>query len=288
MTVVPSLQTSDRRVLAWEEAGSGPPLLCHPGGPGASGRYFGGLPDLAAQRTVLLLDPRGTGSSDQPADPRSYDLADYAADIEAVREHLRLERLDMLGHSHGGFVAMAWASAYPGRVGRLVLTNTAPRFTDTVRRARQAIIESYAREPWNADAVAALEDHHAGRYADDAELAALLEREMPFYFPRWGDEERATAALLRADGLNADALRHFNDQIAAAMDLRPGLARVTAPALVITGELDPFGESTAAEIADALPDSTLVVLPGAGHFIFGESASRPAWARAILDFLAGD
>jgi pimeloyl-ACP methyl ester carboxylesterase len=57
---------------------------------------------------------------------------------------------------------------------------------------------------------------------------------------------------------------------------------------VITGERDPFGESTAREIAGALPNATLVVLPGAGHFIFGESASRQAWARAILDFLASD
>ncbi len=125
-------------------------------------------------------------------------------------------------------------------------------------------------------------------YADDAELAALLEQEVPFYFPRWGEEEQAVARRLIGDRFNADALRHFNEQIAANMDLRPGLARVTAPSLAITGELDPFGESAAREIADALPNATLVVLPGAGHFIFGESANRNAWARAILDFLAGD
>ncbi len=64
--------------------------------------------------------------------------------------------------------------------------------------------------------------------------------------------------------------------------------RVTAPALVITGERDPFGECTATEIAGALPNATVVVLPGAGHFVFGESANRQAWARAILDFLAAD
>ena len=42
-------------------------------------------PGLAAERTLLLLDPRGTGASDPPADPSAYDLEDYAADIEAVR-----------------------------------------------------------------------------------------------------------------------------------------------------------------------------------------------------------
>jgi pimeloyl-ACP methyl ester carboxylesterase len=205
-----------------------------------------------------------------------------------VREQLGLECLDVLGHSHGGFVAMAWASAHPGRVGRLVLSNTAPRFTDAIRRARQAIIESYASEPWYADALAALEPHQASRYADDAELAVLLEREIPFYFPRWGKEEQAMAARLRAAGLNADALRHFNERMVAGMDLRPGLAGVTAPALVITGERDPFGGSTASEIAGALPNATLVVLPGAGHFIFASPQAARRGRRAILDFLASD
>ncbi len=285
---MPSLQAPDGRKIAWEEAGGGVPLLCHPGGPGASGSYFGGLPELAVARRVLLLDPRGTGASDRPADPDGYELSDYVADVEAVRDHLGVERLDVLGHSHGGFVAMAWASAHAGRVGRLVLSNTAARFTDAIRQARQAIIDSYAREPWYADALAALEAHRAARYADDAELAALLERELPFYFPRWREEEQAMARQLLAAGFNADALRHFNQRIAAGMDLRPGLVRVRAPALVITGERDPFGECAAREIAGALPNATVVVLPGAGHFVFGESANRQAWARAILDFLAAD
>jgi proline iminopeptidase len=285
--LVPALEASGGHKISWTEAGSGSPLLCHPGGPGMSHRYFGGLPELAAERMLLLLDPRGTGESDRPIDRHAYKLADYAADIEAVREHLGLDRLDVLGHSHGGFVALEWAGSHPERSGRLVLSNTAPRFTDAIRRARQAIVESYVGEPWYADALAAYEAHQAGRYADDAELAALLEREVPFYFPRWADDEQAVAARLVTDGDNADALRHFNERVAGDMDLRPVLARVTAPALVITGELDPFGEPTASEVAEALPNATLVVLPDAGHFIFGESENRGAWARAILSFLAG-
>lgn len=284
---MPSLRAPDGRTLAWKESGSGPPLLCHPGGPGASARYFDGLPELAAERTLVLLDPRGTGDSDRPVDPHAYELSDYGADIEAVRRHLGVERLDLLGHSHGGFVAMAWAAAHPERMGRLVLGNTTARFTDAIRRLREAVIESYSLEPWYPEALAAHEAHQSGRYTDDAELAALLEREIPFYFPRWGADEQAIGARLVESGLNADALRHFNERIAPRMDLRPGLERVSAPTLVITGALDPFGEVAAEEVADALPNATVVIVPGAGHFPFGESATRETWARAVLDFLAG-
>ena len=156
---MPSIRLSDDRRLSWEEVGRGLPLLCHPGGPGSSSRCFGGLPDLARARTLLLLDPRGTGNSDRPADPHAYDLADYAEDVEAVREHLEVDRLDVLGHSHGGFVAITWASSHPEYVGRLVLASTALRFTPEIRSARQAVVASHSGEPWFADAVAAREDH---------------------------------------------------------------------------------------------------------------------------------
>ena len=144
---MPSLSTDDGRTLAWRELGSGPPLLCHPGGPGHSSRYFGDLAELAAERTLIMLDPRGTGGSDPPADSSRYGLADYASDVELVRAALGLESLDLLGHSHGGVVAMQWAGSYPERVGRLVLGATAPRFTDSIRDARARREASNEREP---------------------------------------------------------------------------------------------------------------------------------------------
>jgi pimeloyl-ACP methyl ester carboxylesterase len=282
---MPTLRTDDGRTLAWRERGVGPALLCHPGGPGASARYFGDLPELAARRTLILLDPRGTGDSDRPADPAAYDLADYAADIEAIRGHLELERLDLLGHSHGGFVAMAWASAHPERVDRLVLASTAPRFTDVIRGRRAERIASHQGQPYFADAVAALQQQQAGEYADDAELHRLFERAGPLFEPP-GAATSAYFEALGTSGINADAMKHFNEQIAPAMDLRPGLAGVRAPTLVIAGDRDAFGGATQEDIAGALPRATLVTLPGADHFPFFEDEHAPAFARAVLEFLA--
>ncbi len=280
-----SLTTADGRTLAWRETGSGPPLLCHPGGPGSSSAYFGDLPTLAAERTLLLLDPRGTGASGPPADPEDYDLEDYAADIEAVREHAGIDRLDLLGHSHGGFVAMTWAVVYPESVGRLVLASTAPRFTDAIREARRARAASHEGRPYYADAMAAARLRAEGRYANDEELTELYLREGVLDAPAGVDPTPVLLALAAA-GDNADALGHFNSAVAAGMDHRPGLAGLRAPVLVIAGELDPF-VSGSREIAEVLPDGTLVILPGADHFPFLEPGHEEPWSRAVLDFLRG-
>jgi pimeloyl-ACP methyl ester carboxylesterase len=249
--------------------------------------YFGDLPELAAQRTLVLLDPRGTGGSDRPADPSDYDLEQYAADIEAVREHLGLERLDLLGHSHGGFVAMAWAGAHPERVGRLVLASTAPRFIDEIRDAQRQRVGSHHGQPYFDDAMQALQAHQRGEYADDDELGELRRRESPLFAPV-GTDPGAIAAVgeaLGRAGTNADALRHFNERIAGTMDLRPQLARVAAPALAIGGDQDSFTPGLL-EAATVLLDPTVVVLRGHDHFPFLEGPEhRAEWSGAVLEFL---
>jgi pimeloyl-ACP methyl ester carboxylesterase len=280
---MPSLQTEDGRTLAWREVGSGPPLFMHSGGPGFSSLYFGELPELGAERTLLLLDPRGTGESSRPADASSYDLEEYVADIEAVREQLGLDRLDLLGHSHGGFVAIVWAGAHPDRVGRLVLASTTTRFTDDIRRRRMEPIATHRGQPYFEDSIAALQDQQAGNYANDGELMALYERAGRVLMPLGADPEPIRRGLTAA-GMNSDALRHFNETIAGGMDLRPYLARIEAPTLALTADNDPFGGPMGEEIAEALSDATSVVVPGE-HFTFLEPDNRAAWCGAVVEFL---
>jgi pimeloyl-ACP methyl ester carboxylesterase len=122
-----SFTTGDGRTLAYARTGTGPLLVCHAGGPGFSGRTLGDLGGLGDRFELVVLDPRGTGGSTVPADG-GYRQENYIADLEELRLHLGLEKIDLLGHSHGGFVAMAYAGAHPQRVRRLVLVATAPRF----------------------------------------------------------------------------------------------------------------------------------------------------------------
>jgi proline iminopeptidase len=264
--------------------GSGPTLVCHGGGPGFSALYLGNLGGLDEELELVLLDPRGTGGSDRPADPRAYTIEDYGEDVEELRAHLGLERISLLGHSHGGVVSIEYAARHPERVERLILASTLVRFAPEHQRALEAGMAARRGEPWYADAAAALEAEEAGDFASDEELSELSQRELPFYFAHYGDVEQAYVEDLRAETPNADTLRFFNQEIFPAFDLRPQLARIEAPTLVITGEEDFItGPVCADEIAAGISGAEKVILPGIGHFVFVEGPE--AWRDAVLAFL---
>jgi pimeloyl-ACP methyl ester carboxylesterase len=269
-----SLRTADGRTLSYRREGSGPVLVCHPGGPGFSSRYFGDLAGLGASSTLVLLNPRGTEGSDRPADRSAYAFADYVADVEELRDHLGLERMQLLGHSHGGVVAQAYAAAHPDRVEKLVLASTLARFAEEQQAAMAASMQAKADEPWYEDALVALEDEQEGRFETDEELAELALREFPFYFARYGAAERAYLGTLRGEIPVADALLLFNQEIFTAFDLRTELPKITAPTLVITGEDDFITGPVCAADFVTIPDVRTVLLPGSGHFIFVEARDR--------------
>jgi proline iminopeptidase len=271
---VESFRTTDGRTLSYRRDGSGPMLVCHPGGPGFSSRYFGDLAGLGRQFELILLNPRGSEGSDRPADGRAYRTEDYVSDLEELRLYLGLERMRVLGHSHGGVVAQAYAAVHPDRVEKLVLASTLARFAAEQLAAMEAGMQAKADEPWYEDARAALEDEQAGRFETDEELAELARREFPFYFARFGDAEQDYLESLRGEVPVAAALLLFNNEVFTTFDLRPKLPSITASTLVITGAEDFItGPISAADFA-AIPDQCTVILPGCGHFIFVEARDR--------------
>jgi pimeloyl-ACP methyl ester carboxylesterase len=263
--------------------GSGEPtLVCHPGGPGFSSRFFGDLAGLVDDLELVLVDPRGTGGTPRP-DDGSYAIADYVSDLEELRADLGLERISLLGYSHGGVVAMAYAARHPRRVERLILLATLARFDAEQEEAMRAAMEERSGEPWYADAVAALEAEQAGGDFSDDELTELCDREFPLYFDRFGERERAFLESVH-ETVNAEALNRWNTREFTTFDLRPELGRVEAPTLVLAGGRDFIcGPASAREIAAAIPGATLAVIEGAGHFVHVE---RPdALREEVLRFL---
>jgi pimeloyl-ACP methyl ester carboxylesterase len=281
-----SFTTADGRKLTYRKLGHGPVLVCHPGGPGFSGTYFGDLAALWEQYTLTMLNPRGTGGSDRPGDKRAYQIDDYVSDLEALRGHLGLERFLLLGHSHGGVVAQAYAAKFPGRVRALVLASTLPRFASEQEGAMHAGMEKRSGQPWYGDAAAALDEEQAGKFENDEELSALVWREMPFYFAHFGAAEAGYLDTLKTDTVNADALRLFNNEIFNTFDLRSALPNITAKTLVVTGDEDFIcGPVCAKEICAGISGARMVVVGDAGHMLFVEQTQT--FHDEVADFLGG-
>lgn len=269
-----TLRTGDGRTLAYDVVGTGPTLVCHPGGPGFAGAEVGDLGGLSATRTLVLLDPRGTGGSDKAP---GYSVDGYAADIDELRAHLGLERIDLLGFSHGAIIAIHYAARYPDRLSRLVLAGGLAAFTEEAKAFADETIASKAGEPWYADAVAALAEEESGAEVD---LAALFEREAPLYFAHW-DERYRSAIRAGSIGASGAPLLEFNQ---AGFDVRGELADITAPTLVVTGAADFVCGPPAGEVLErGIANSRMVMLKDTGHMMFLEQPD--AFKSAVEAFL---
>jgi proline iminopeptidase len=279
------LVTSDGRKLTYRRLGNGPVLVCHPGGPGFSSNYFGDLAGLWERFTLIEINPRGTGASDRPSDPRAYQIDDYISDVEELRQHLGLNHIRLLGHSHGGVVAQAYAAKYPDHVSRLVLASTLTRFGPEQDRAMRAGMEKRLDQPWAQDAFAALEAEQAGKFESDQELSELVLREYPLYFAHYGESEAGYVDTLRTEIINADALKLFNQEIFTTFDLRNLLPKITAPTLVITGDEDFIcGPVCSDDICTGIKSARKVIVGDSGHMVFVEQPQ--AFHDEVADFLS--
>ncbi len=272
--------TPDGLTLSYERRGTGPLLVCHPGGPGGSAAEFEDFAGLDDTFELVLLNPRGSHGSDAADD---YSLASYVADLDALRAHLGAELIDVLGFSHGGVVAMSYAAAHRAHLRRLVLVDTLAVWGEEAEATMLRMMERRGGEPWFAEARRAIEEEQAGGFSSAAELIENLQRQMPLYFHRWEGNERV-GGRLAMDFAHAEPLHYFNTVEFPNLDLRAHLRTIAAPALVVVGEDDFIcGPACADAIVRELPDARLVAIPDAGHFVYVEQPE--AFRAALTGFL---
>jgi proline iminopeptidase len=269
---MPTFSAPDGTDLAYHVFGAGIPVICLPGGPMQDSVYLGELGGLSAHRQLIMVDPRGTGQSAIPGDAASYRCDRLVDDVEALREHLGLDRLDLLAHSGGANLAVLYVARHPERVGKLALITPSTMAVGIAAtgESRRATARLRKDEPWFGAAFAALEAIVAGNATDDSWKAIE-----PFFYGRW--DAAAQAHQAAQDG-------HRNNEAAAAFGAegafdpeatRAALAACNAPVLLLAGEVDLNTiPSVVAEFAELFPNAELVVQPEAGHFPWLDDADR--------------
>lgn len=255
--------------------GSGPPVVMLHGGPGASHDYLRpGFDRLAQGRTLVYYDQRGGGRSPVERDvPVGWQ--EHVADLDALRELWGLERLAICGYSWGGLLAMLYAVTHPARVERLALVSPAPAW----REARQQFEDTFARR--NLDPALQAERarlRESGLRESDPEAfqRRLFELSVMPYF--------VDPARVR-DLTPFRVVHRTQQEVWSSLgdyDLRPDLARLDVPALVLHGREDVI-PCAAAETAARLLRAEWHLLSPCGHCPHVEQPE--AFAQAVRGFL---
>jgi pimeloyl-ACP methyl ester carboxylesterase len=246
--------------IAYQVRGSGPPLLLL-SGQASSHTWWNGVRDeLAAARTTVTMDYRGTGASDKPDTPHS--TPGFAEDAVAVLDALGITQADVYGTSMGGRVAQWLAARHPDRVRRLVLGCTSPGGVHAVERS-----DEVRRSLAQPDAA--------------ANRQALLEL---MYTPAWLRREPGPYWTLGDPDMPSHSRRRHR-RASAQHDAWDALPGITAPTLVLHGGDDRFNPAVNAPLlAERIPGARLHVIPGARHAYFEEF--RDVAGPLVEEFLA--
>jgi proline iminopeptidase len=253
-----------------------PVLIAHHGGGGIGSlaepkATFGPLAD---ELRVVVFDARGCGTSEGKP-PFSH--AQWAADMDGLREWLGAEQVMVAGGSYGGFIAMEYALRYPDRVTAMILRDTSADNSNLARAYENARNQDRVEINWGN-----FDRYWSGRIYDDADLKARWADIIPLYDYEY--DPVAATARVEAGIYRHEAHNWCFEHNMPAYDLKPQLPGVRCPTLVTVGRTDWVTPVASAEtIAALIPDSRLVIFEKSGHSPQIEEADK--FQAVLRDFI---
>jgi 2-succinyl-6-hydroxy-2,4-cyclohexadiene-1-carboxylate synthase len=224
-----------------------------------------------AGHTGVGIDLPGHGLTGVPGDPRRFTMAETARDLTTLITTLGIAQAHWMGYSMGGRVALYLGITEPARVSSLILESASPGIAEEPEREeRRARDEALAAEigsrgvRWFVEHWESLPIFESQRGLPEETRSAQRARRL----------RNSTAGL-------ADSLRGLGQ--GTQKFLGPRLGSLRCPTLLLAGALDPKYAGLAQQMAAAIPDAEVVLVPGAGHNIHLEQPE--VFHRAVLDRL---
>lgn len=264
--------------IYYETLGQGRPLVCLHGGLGLDHTYLRPWLDPLAERFQLVF-PDISGNGRSPRDSfEGVTHETWIDEIDGVRAHLGFEKIALLGHSYGGFLAQEYALKYPHRLDALICACSSP----VVDHAAEAIANAQARG--TQEQVDALLAGLSGPLASDADFLAWWQTIMPLYFHRY--DPALAARLLDPNGIySVGAFNHAFGVCIHQFNVEPRLGEINVPALVVSGDDDYIlGPGPGGRIVAGVPGAEHIIIEKTGHFPFVEAPD--AFLAAVGDWLA--
>lgn len=274
-----------------------PVLLVH-GGPGSPTRDVAGIGPLLAGLGFDVYNYHQVGSGlSSRLDAEDYSVARHVADLEAIRQTLRAERVILIGTSWGGQLTAAYLAAYPERVERAVVVSPGaiwvPAFSDTERltpggkRDVDGVVSSIPRFLLPHILMSVVGPGPTQALLPDKQVDGLAET-MMLNLDMWAGCERADPVQNRTSaggiGFWANAATIFDAR--SVVDPRPLLANLETPILILRGECDYVAWEVAREYRDLLRNAVLIPIAGAGHVIQQDQPQR--YREIIRAFILGE
>ena len=272
----------DGHRIHYEVHGSGPVVMTVPNSWGLS---LDGLRELyrplEEHLTMVYFDPPGMGGSGPAADRSDMGMAAVREDFHALRRQPALDRVNAIGWSNGAMNLILLAAEHPETLESAIFLHGAASFT---AEDMQQFSESH---PQLMKGWAEMQRELTSDELTDTERTARMKAFwLNEYFPTAmaspktrGDAMRRVFEPAQFSWAHAD----YANEEAPEFDARDRLAAITTRCLVIAGAHDMIPVDKAHELADGLPDATLAVFEGSGHFSPIEQPER--FQRAVLAFL---
>jgi proline iminopeptidase len=298
---------SDIKLYHFAE-GTGTNVMVIHGGPGVPiSQPLEGFQPLTSRFRFHYYDQRGCGKSSRPIDrfassnyyapsyganmqtlDKTLGLGAQIADIERIRQILGDDKLILVGHSFGGFIASMYAAEFPEHVKALVLI--APAEVLVMPPESGGLFEQV--KPLLPQDMRPAYDDYLKRYlnfgnlfsSSEAGLAALNREFTPYYEAALKRKGYAVPASNSSGDTGGWMVQAMYMSMGQRHDYRAALRVVSAPVLVIHGENDLQPEKASRMYADAFPNATFQVIQNASHFPFSEQPE--AFARAVGEFLS--
>ncbi len=268
------------RVIGGGEAA---PLLTLHGGPGFPHNAFAPLVQLGDERAVIFYDQLGCGQSDRPDDPSLWRIERAVEEVDALRRHLGLTRINLLGHSWGGALAIDYVLSKPAGVEKLVLVS--PLVSTRRWLADAAILKAALPTDFRATIDRCERD---GNYANEAYVQAC-----EVFYARHVCRLRPLPAAYEESvaGLGEQVYNHMwgPSEFTCTGTLRDyerfeRLAEIDAPTLWLCGRHDEARPETLALYQQQIPGSRLHVFENSAHMSYLEETDE--FLRVVRAFLA--
>jgi len=235
---------------AYSIEGHGPPLFLIHGIGAARNTWAKLLPILTPHYTVITYDLRGHGAS--PLPEGSFDLDDLVEDLAYLQKQTGFDQAHFAGHSLGGMIGPAYAKRYPERVLSLGLLSTAAFRTEDDSQKVWAVVKAM----------------------EERGIPNVLETLTDRWFTDGFIASHGEVVRRRLDQVIATDAEVFLNvfRIYAGTEMAPWIHEISAPSLVLTGENDGgCNPRLNQQIAAAMPDAELVILPNYKHSLLLEA-----------------